>query len=297
MNDNIETVNMPEGEELKKTGLLKETWRSLRKNRLAMIGMGIVVVIALLCIFANVIAPYGLDDQVLRDRCQAPSAKHLFGTDHLGRDIFSRVLYGGRVSVAIGISCALLSAFFGIFFGSIAGYFGGVADDIIMRIVDIMMSLPGMLLSIAIVTALGNKTAFIIFAVGISYAPSASRIVRAVFLSAKEQEYVEAAKCIGASNFRIIMRHVLPNCLAPLIVFTTMCVANAILAASSLSFIGIGVQPPSPEWGAMLSVARPYIREYPYMVIFPGLAIMATIFGLNLFGDGLRDALDPRMKR
>ena len=285
-----------EEEEVKKSGFLKETWKSMRKNRMSMIGLFIVLTITLLCTFANLVAPYGIDDQNLREAFQTPSAAHLLGTDNLGRDIFSRILYGGRVSVIIGLTAALLSAFFGALLGSAAGYFGGAVDNVIMRCVDVMMAIPTMLLCIAIVSALGNRTENVILAVAIGSAPSCSRVVRASILSIKEQEFVEAAHSIGASNFRIILSHILPNCLAPLIVNTTMSVANAILTAASLSFVGLGVQPPSPEWGAMLSAARPFIRDHSYTVIFPGLAIMLTIFALNLLGDGLRDALDPKLK-
>jgi len=291
------TPKICEDEIFKRSGFLNETWKSLRKNRMAIVGLVIIGVIMFSCVFANLVAPYGIDDQNYAEIFQTPSAKHLFGTDNLGRDIFSRILYGGRVSVIIGVSAAMLSAFFGALIGSISGYFGGRVDNFLMRCVDVMMAIPTMLLCIAIVSALGNRTENVIIAVAIGSAPSCARVVRASVLSVKDQEYIEAAHSIGASNYRIILSHVLPNCLAPLIVNTTMSVANAILCAASLSFVGLGVQPPSPEWGAMLSAARPFIREHGHTVIFPGLAIMLTIFGLNLLGDGLRDALDPKLKQ
>ncbi len=284
-------------EPVKKIGLLKETWNSLKKNNLALFGLFLIVAILLSVILADFIAPYGIDDQDLLNRFVSPSKSHIFGTDNLGRDIFSRVLFGGRVSLMIGLFSALFSAGVGIFFGSLAGFYGGKLDNLIMRGIDIMMAIPSMLLAISIVAALGPGMNNVIIAVGIGMIPGYARIVRASILSVKEQEYIEAARSIGANDYRIIMRHILPNCMAPIIVNMTMSVARSILEAASLSFIGMGVQPPSPEWGAMLSAARPYIRDHWHVITFPGLAIMAIIFGLNLFGDGLRDALDPKLKR
>jgi len=284
-------------EPVKKIGLLRETWSSLKKNNLALFGLFLIVAILFSVIFADFIAPYGIDDQDLLNRFVSPSKSHIFGTDNLGRDIFSRVLFGGRVSLMIGLFSALFSAGVGIFFGSLAGFYGGKLDNLIMRGIDIMMAIPSMLLAISIVAALGPGMNNVIIAVGIGMIPGYARIVRASILSVKEQEYIEAARSIGANDYRIIMRHILPNCMAPIIVNITMSVARSILEAASLSFIGMGVQPPSPEWGAMLSAARPYIRDHWHVITFPGLAIMAIIFGLNLFGDGLRDALDPKLKR
>lgn len=282
---------------VKKIGLFRETWKGLKKNNLALFGLFLILTIVLSVLFADFIAPYGIDDQDLLNRFVSPSKAHLFGTDNLGRDIFSRVLFGGRVSLMIGLFSALFSAGIGIFFGSLAGFYGGKLDNLIMRGIDIMMAIPSMLLAISIVAALGPGMNNVIIAVGIGMIPGYSRIVRASILSVKEQEYIEAARSIGANDYRIIMRHILPNCMAPIIVNMTMSVARSILEAASLSFIGMGVQPPSPEWGAMLSAARPYIRDHWHVITFPGLAIMAIIFGLNLFGDGLRDALDPKLKR
>lgn len=285
------------GEVIRKSSFLGETWKSLRQSRMAMIGLVILGIIVFSCVFANFLTPYGFDDQNYREMFVEPCLAHPFGTDNLGRDILARILYGGRISIIIGVLTAVVSAVMGAAIGSVAGYYGGRVDNIIMRIVDVMMAIPSMLLSIAIVAALGNTARNVIIAIAIGSAPSCSRIVRASIMSVKDQEFVEAAHSIGASNFRIILHHVLPNCLGPLIVNTTMSVANAILSAASLSFVGLGVQPPSPEWGAMLSAARPYIRDHGFVVLFPGLAIMFTILALNLLGDGLRDALDPRLKR
>lgn len=281
---------------VKKEGMLQQTWNGLKKNKLAMVGLVLIILLIVMAAFADFIAPYGVDDQDLLNKFQAPCGAHLFGTDDFGRDIFSRVIYGSRYSLAIGACAAILSAAIGMLVGSVAGFYGGKTDNLLMRLIDIMLAIPSTLLGISIVAALGNGIRNVIIAVAIGAVPSYARIVRASILSVKEQEYIEAARSIGASDLRIIMRHILPNCLAPIIVQITMSVAKAILEASALSFIGLGVQPPAAEWGAMLSAARPYFRSYWWVMTFPGLAIMMIIFGLNLFGDGLRDALDPRLK-
>lgn len=281
---------------VKKEGMLQQTWNGLKKNKLAMVGLVLIILLIIMAAFADFIAPYGVDDQDLLNKFQPPCGAHLFGTDDFGRDIFSRVIYGSRYSLAIGACAAILSAAIGMLVGSVAGFYGGKTDNLLMRLIDIMLAIPSTLLGISIVAALGNGIRNVIIAVAIGAVPSYARIVRASILSVKEQEYIEAARSIGASDLRIIMRHILPNCLAPIIVQITMSVAKAILEASALSFIGLGVQPPAAEWGAMLSAARPYFRSYWWVMTFPGLAIMMIIFGLNLFGDGLRDALDPRLK-
>lgn len=281
---------------IKKESLLKQTWDGLKKNKLAMFGMFLIIILCFTAIFADLIAPYGVDDQDLLRKFSPPSAANLFGTDEFGRDIFSRIVYGSRYSLMIGAVAASLSAAIGMLIGSIAGFYGNKVDNVLMRMIDIMMAIPSTLLGISIVAALGNGIRNVIIAVAIGAVPSYARIVRASILSVKEQEYIEAARSIGASDARIIMKHIIPNCLAPIIVQITMSVAKAILEASALSFIGLGVQPPSAEWGAMLSAGRAYIRKAWWIVTFPGLAIAMIIFGLNLFGDGLRDALDPRLK-
>lgn len=281
---------------VKKEGMLQQTWNGLKKNKLAMVGLVLIILLIVMAAFADFIAPYGVDDQDLLNKFQPPCGAHLFGTDDFGRDIFSRVIYGSRYSLAIGACAAIMSAAIGMLVGSVAGFYGGKTDNLLMRLIDIMLAIPSTLLGISIVAALGNGIRNVIIAVAIGAVPSYARIVRASILSVKEQEYIEAARSIGASDLRIIMRHILPNCLAPIIVQITMSVAKAILEASALSFIGLGVQPPAAEWGAMLSAARPYFRSYWWVMTFPGLAIMMIIFGLNLFGDGLRDALDPRLK-
>ena len=281
----------------KKRSQASETWKRLRKNRLAVVGLVILALIFLLAIFADVIAPYPYDQQDYSSTFQTPSAQHLFGTDNFGRDILSRVIYGARISLQIGFISLLGGAFVGCVLGAIAGYFGGAVDTIIMRFNDILMAIPRIVLAISIASALGPGLTNAMIAVAISSIPNFARVVRASTLTIKDQEYVEAAHCIGANNFHIIKRHVFPNVLAPIIVQATLGIGTAIILAASLSFLGLGVTPPDPEWGSMLSEARTYMRDYPYMVIFPGLAIMVTVLALNLFGDGLRDALDPKLRK
>lgn len=281
----------------KKRSQASETWKRLRKNRLAIVGLAILALIFLLAIFADYIDPYPYDEQDYSAVFQSPCAEHLFGTDNSGRDILSRVIYGTRVSLKIGFISLLGGALVGCFLGAISGYFGGTIDTIIMRFTDILMAIPRIVLAISIASALGPGLTNAMIAVAISSIPNFARVVRASTLTIKAQEYIEAAHCIGAGNFRIIISHVFPNVLAPIIVQATLGVGTAIILAASLSFLGMGVQPPTPEWGSMLSAARTYMRDYPYMVIFPGLAIMVTVLALNLFGDGLRDALDPKLKK
>ena len=275
----------------------KEVLKRLSRAPLAMAGLVIVLILVVAAVFAGHIAPYGYADQDLMAAFEEPSRAHIFGTDEFGRDIFSRIVYGARVSLQVGFIAVGIAVFVGGFLGAIAGYYGGRADNIIMRAMDILLSIPSILLAIAIAASLGPGLFNLMIAVGISSTPNYARIVRGSVLSVRSQEFVEAAKAVGSSDLRIIMKHIIPNCLAPIIVQSTLGVAIAILTAAGLSFIGLGIQPPIPEWGAMLSGGREYIRDYAYMTIFPGLAIMITILALNFLGDGLRDALDPKLKR
>lgn len=283
-------------ESIKRRSQIGEIVRRIRKNKTATFGLIMILVLIFTAVFANFLAPYHYDDQDLDRRFLKPSLSHLFGTDEFGRDIFSRVIYGSRISLLVGFIAVGISLILGGILGSIAGYYGGTLDNIIMRLMDIALSIPQILLAIAIAASLGPGLVNLMIAVGISSTPKYARVIRASILSIKNQEFIEAAKAVGCSDFRIITKHILPNCLAPIIVQTTFGVAVAILSAAALSFIGLGIQPPNPEWGAMLSRGRKYIRDYPHLAIFPGMAIMVVILALNLFGDGLRDATDPRLK-
>lgn len=280
----------------RKTGPWREVWRRLKHNKAAMFGLAVILILVLGAIFADFIAPYGYDDQDLKARFQTPNAQHWLGTDNFGRDIFSRILYGAQVSLKVGLLAVGIAMVSGGALGAIAGFYGGKLDNVIMRFVDILLAIPSILLAISIVAALGPELRNVMIAVGVGSIPSYARIVRASVLSLRDQEFIEAARAVGANDTRLIMKHIIPNSLAPLIVQSTIGVAGAILSAAGLGFIGLGIQPPLAEWGAMLNSGRQYIRDYPHMTAFPGLAIMITIFALNLLGDGLRDALDPRLK-
>ncbi len=268
-----------------------------KHSPLAIIGFIVVVLLILLAIFADYVAPYHYAKQNLMMAYTEPCREFLFGTDEFGRDIFSRVIYGSRVSLFVGFIAVGIAIISGGFFGSIAGYYGGRLDNVIMRVMDVLLSVPSTLLAIAIAAALGPGLGNLMIAVGISTTPRYARIVRSSVLTLRGQEFIEAARAVGSGSGRIIIKHIIPNSLSPLIVQATLGVASAILTAAGLSFIGLGIQPPVPEWGAMLSSGRTFIRDYPYMTMFPGLAIMITILALNFLGDGLRDALDPKLKR
>ena len=283
----------------KKRSMALEIWRRLRKNKMAMLGLVILVMLALTAIFADVIADYDTKviAQDIKNRLQGPSMEHWCGTDEFGRDIFARLVHGSRVSLVVGLISVSISLLMGGALGAIAGYYGGRVDNVIMRIMDIFLAVPSILLAMTIVAALGTSLINVMLAIGVSGIPGYARIVRASVMSIKDQEFVEASRAIGAKSPTTIFREILPNCLAPIIVQATLSVAGAILSTASLSFIGLGVQPPSPEWGAMLSGGRNYLRDALHLTLFPGLAIVITILALNLLGEGLRDALDPRLKQ
>ena len=276
-----------------------EVWHQFRRNKGAMVGSAIVLIIVFVALFADVFLDY--DTQVVgqnvAERLQWPSARHWLGTDELGRDIFFRVLYGTRFSCSVGLVAVTIGLVIGVTLGAIAGFYGGTLEEVIMRSTDILGAVPNMLMAIVIVSVLGQSIWNLMLAVGITSVPQFVRITRAAVLTVRNQEYVEASKAIGLSNRRIIFKHILPNCLSPIIVQATLRVASAIISASSLSFLGLGVPAPSPEWGALLSGGRKYIRDYSYMTLFPGLAIMITVLALNMMGDGLRDSLDPKLKK
>ncbi len=268
----------------------------LIKNRMAVAGLVIIAVIIISAIFAPLLAPHDPIKQNILARYKAPSAKYILGTDELGRDILSRIIFGARYSLLIGVITISLSLFLGVILGVVAGYFGGIIDLLLMRLIDIMLAFPYILLAISIVAILGPALSNAMIAISIVNIPTFARIVRSSVLSIKESEYVQAAKALGASDLRIILKHLLPNCMAPLIVQSTLSMASAILSAAGLSFLGLGAQPPTPEWGAMLSDARSALQRAPWVVTFPGIAIMLNVLGFNLLGDGLRDALDPKLK-
>ncbi len=283
--------------ETKKQSLWLNAWRRLKRNKLAMVGMVIIIIEVFIAILAPVIAPYGFDDQNLDIAFQFPSKAHLMGTDNLGRDIFSRLVYGSRISLRLGLISVAISMSAGIFIGSVAGYYGGKVDNLIMRIMDIFQSIPSMLLAITIAAALGPGMTNAMIAIGIASTPGFARLIRGSILSIRENEYIEAARAITASDGRIIFKHILPNVLSPILVQATLGIAGAIITAAGLSFIGLGAQPPTPEWGAMIAGGRNYIQNYWHLVTFPGLVIMLTVVSFNLLGDGIRDALDPRLSR
>ncbi|NLA98767.1 MAG: ABC transporter permease [Spirochaetales bacterium] len=288
----------------KQRTLAAETWRRFRKNKLALAGMIVLITLVLIALSAIVIdlvtdnAIYNnyVIKQNLRLRLQGPSKAHLFGLDEFGRDILMRMIWAVRYSLFMGTIAIALSTVVGVILGSIAGYYGKVTDNIIMRFMDVLLAIPSMLLATAIVAALGTSLTNVLIAIAISYVPTFARTVRASVLTIKDQEFIEAARAMGASDFRIIFKYILPNSMAPLIVQSTLGVAGAILSIAGLSFLGLGIQPPTPEWGSMLSSARSYIREGWHITVIPGLGIMITILALNVMGDGLRDALDPRLK-
>lgn len=274
-----------------------EFWRRFRKNKTAVIGLIIMAFIIGIAIFADLIVPYSkCIEQVGEERLQGPSLAHPFGTDEFGRDMFARVIHGSRYSLFIGIATSLLALVFGSILGACAGYFGGMVDNIICRIMDVFLAVPPILLSLAIVAALGTNMRNLIIAMTISSIPGDVRLIRSLILTESGKDYVEAAKSYGASNTRIIFRYVLPNAMGPIIVNTTMSISNMILSAAGLSFLGMGVQPPSPEWGALLSDAQEYLFTAPYLLVFPGIFIVLASLAFNLVGDGLTDALDPKLK-
>ncbi|KMY50984.1 ABC transporter permease [Peribacillus loiseleuriae] len=274
----------------------REGWKSFKKNKVALIGAGIVLFFVIIAIFAPLLAPYGVNDQELSIRNTPPSFEHWFGTDDFGRDIFSRVLYGARISLWVGLVSVAGSVILGCFLGIIAGYYGRWIDTLISRIFDIMLAFPSILLAIAVVAVLGPSLQNALIAIAIINIPNFGRLIRSKVLSVKQEEYIMAARAVGMSDGRILFHHVLPNSSAPIIVQATLAIATAIIEAAALGFLGMGAQPPQAEWGKMLADSRQYIIQAPWTVLFPGLAIMLTVLGFNLMGDGLRDALDPKMK-
>ncbi len=282
--------------EILKTGQIAEVWRRLRRNRAAIVGGVIVLLFVFIAIFAPWLSPYPPNEGDLTKRLKPPCREHLLGTDPLGRDLLSRVIYGARISLQIQIISVSIALVVGTLLGMIGGYYGGRLDNLIMRLMDILLAFPGIFLAISIIAVLGPGLTNLMLAAGIYSIPQFARIVRGSVISLKEKEFIEAARAVGERDFDILFRYLLPNSMAPIIVQTTLRMATVLLTASGLSFLGLGVQPPTAEWGAMLSNARAYLITAPHVATVPGLAIMLVVMGFNLFGDGLRDSLDPRLR-
>lgn len=280
----------------KKNSMAKQVWYRLRKDKQAMFAGVIVILFILIAIFAPVIAPYdpySLNPQAILN---APSAAHPFGTDELGRDVMSRLIYGSRYSLVLGFSGSIVGMVIGVIFGSIAGYYGGWVENLILRICDVWNSIPGNILTIVLSASLGAGFVQTLVALTIGSIPGKIRMLRAQILREKNEEYLEAAKAYSCSNAKIMFVHLLPNVISPLLVSFTMGIGATIMAATGLSYLGLGIQPPTPEWGAILSSGRIYIRNYPYLIMSPGIVIMVFVWSINILGDGFRDAMDPKLK-
>ncbi len=279
-----------------KTGQFREVWRRLKRNRAAIVGGVVVLLFVAIALLAPLVAPFDPNEGDLSQRLKPPSHEHLLGTDPLGRDLLSRVIYGARISLQIQIVSVSIALVIGTLLGMIGGYYGGKFDHLIMRLMDILLAFPGIFLAISIIAVLGPGLLNLMLAAGIYSIPQFARIVRGSILTLKEKEFIEAARAVGEKDINILFRYLLPNSMAPIIIQTTLRMATVLLTASGLSFLGLGVQPPMAEWGAMLSNARAYLITAPHVATVPGLAIMLVVMGFNLFGDGLRDSLDPRLR-
>jgi len=273
------------------------TFRRLRRSHTAIFGLSVAVAVFLVAALADVIAPYGYAEMHPADMLQAPNWTYWLGTDQMGRDVLSRVIHGTRVSIYVGVVSTIFGALMGIPLGIIAAYYGGVLDNLIMRIIDIWVAFPNFLLALVISVILGPSVTNVVIALAIVRVPTQARVVRGTALSVKENDYVQAARAVGVKDQRVLLRHILPNCMVPVIVLGTLEVATAIIVEAALSFLGLGTQPPTPSWGWDLRANVVFIEDNPWIAIFPGLAIFITVLGFNLFGDGLRDALDPRLKQ
>jgi len=296
MHERLQISGIMEPDEAKKQSQFLEVLKRLTRSKTAMIGLIIFLILIIIAIIGPMLAPYDYAEIAPSLRNQAPSSEHILGTDDLGRDILSRLLVGTRFTLILGLGACVAGLIVGIILGCIAGFFGGWVEELIMRLCDVMQAIPGMLLAVAISSALGNGLIWTIIALSIGRIPFVCRMLRAQFLNQRKLEYVEAAQAENCSKATIMFKHILPNTVSPLIVATTMGVGNTITMAASLSYIGLGVQEPTPEWGAMLSAAKGQIRHYPYQLLYPGLAIAILVLAMNLFGDGLRDAMDPKLK-
>lgn len=293
MRDNTKIASAASGRD---KGIFRETTHRLFKNKMAVAALIFIIFLLLVAVFADAIAPYNYAKQDYNAILEGSSSAHLLGTDNLGRDILSRLIHGSRQSLAIALLSVAIAAAIGIVIGSIAGYYGGLVDNTLMRFLDIYQSIPVLILSIALAAAFGPGVFNTILALGISVCPYFARMMRASTISVRNREFINAARVNNAGDLRIILRHVLPNAFAPMIVTITMSIGASFLTAATLSFVGLGAQPPEPEWGAMLTAARTYFRDYPALIMYPGICIMLSVLAFNLLGDGLRDALDPRLK-
>lgn len=280
----------------KKRSQWLDVWARLRKNKVFMVCLFVICLLVLSTVFADVIAPYDPAEMDPSNRFAPISPEHPMGTDNYGRDLLSRVIYGGRISFLVAVLAVLMGLVVGGLLGMTAGYFGGLYETIVMRCTDILMAIPGFLMALCVSVALGTGVINTAIAIAASAVPSYARVTRASVLSEKNRQYVEAASSIGTGHLKIIIKHILPNIMSPILVESTLRIGASIISISGLSFIGLGVQPPTPEWGSMMSSCLSYFRDVPSLILFPGFAIMITIFAFNLFGDGLRDALDPRLK-
>lgn len=276
---------------------MRTFWHRFAENKLALVGIFIVLLLVVVAVFADLIAPYGYKEQIRGAYRQPPSRDHWLGTDTVGRDVLSRIIYGARISLKVGVLATLISLTIGTIFGAVAGFFGGIIDTLMMRFVDIFLSIPYVILAVSIAVVFGRSVNSLIVVLGVTGWLSIARVVRATFLGLRKQEYTEAARALGFSNTRMIFGHLLPNASVPIIVYGTISVGSAILSEAALSFIGVGPTSPTPAWGLMVSDARGSLTSAPHMLLYPGLAIFLTVLGFVLVGDGLRDTLDPKMRR
>lgn len=281
---------------IRRTTPTKEAWLRLIRNKTAILGLAILILLALTAIFAPMLSPYRYDEVVIPDKLQGPSAAHPFGTDSLGRDMMARCFYGTRITLPIAIFAVAFAITVGGTIGIIAAYFGGTVDNIIMRIIDIWGSIPGIMLAIAIVACLGNNQIVLVIGLSMGAVPNMARTFRGAIFTVIDNDYVESSRAMGASNFRIMFKHLVPNAVGPVILAIVGLLGVEVLCVSALSFVGVGIAPPTPEWGSLLSTGRQYLSTHPYLCLFPGVFIMLAVLGFNLLGDGLRDALDPRLK-
>ena len=275
----------------------KTMWKRLKKNKAALVGGFLIILFIITAFVGPLLLSQDPNEVQVANKLQPPSAEHWFGTDNYGRDIFTRIIYGMELTLRVGFLSVAIGGAVGVVFGIVAGYYGGWIDTVIMRIMDVLLAFPGILLALAIVSVLGGSLRNVIIAVAIYSVPAFARIVRGSTLSVRKLEYIDAVRALGASDTRIIFKHILPNIMSPIIVQATLRIATAILTASGLSFLGLGVQPPTPEWGAMMSDGRNFIVDAPHIILFPGLMVVIVVLAFNIFGDGIRDAMDPKMNR